>query len=288
MFLDKLSLINNVASTKKENIAHNPESSLKKIIPSKDIKDDIPVINRINPTIEFLINMENSKLMHELYRLMENQIQIYNEYKSYKVLELTSEQLDIFYKSNIELEIFKKEPFFVDSILVYEKRNINYKFFDSKSEVNKFVDEYKKKYTNDKGLYFLTSNTKGYLGKGLYVCCKDDENSDYLFNNLIADRLSLISRNSDGYIYFLEGQYSGLVKRCILGDLEGMYVLVDSLVEKPIKNREELYLYGEMGDEESTALNKDEAFNLKLQENLPDLDIRLSSVNDEIIEEAMG
>ena len=284
----KLGLINNVVSTKKENIVHTPESSLKKIIPNKNIYKDISVINRINTTIEFLINMKNTKLIYELYGLMESQIQIYNEYETYRVLELTLEQFDIFKRNNIEMEIFKKEPFFVDSILVYQKRSMNYKFFRSESEVNKFILEYDKKYESDKGLYFLTSNVKGYLGKGLYVCDKDDENSDCLFNNLISDRLGLISRNSDGYIYFLEGEYSGLVKKCILGDLEGMYILVDSLIKKPTKNREELYLYGEIDDEECTTLTKDEELNLKLQENLPDLNIKLSSVNYEVIEGAMG
>lgn len=288
MFLDKLGLINTVVSTKKENIAHTPESSLKKIIPNKNINKDIPGINRINATIEFLINMKNSKLMYELYRLMEDQIQIYNEYETYRVLELTSEQFDIFKRNNIKMEIFKKEPFLVDSILVYQKRSINYKFFGSESEVNKFILEYDKKCESDKGLYFLTSNVKGYLGEGLYVCDRDDEDSDCLFNNLISDRLSLISRSSDGYIYFLEGEYSGLVKKCILGDLEGMYILVDSLIKKPVKNREELYLYGEIDDEEYTALTKDEELNLKLQENLPDLNIKLSSIDYEIIEGAMG
>ena len=124
----KLGLINNVVSTKKENIVHTPESSLKKIIPNKNIYKDISVINRINTTIEFLINMKNTKLIYELYGLMESQIQIYNEYETYRVLELTLEQFDIFKRNNIEMEIFKKEPFFVDSILVYQKRSINYKF----------------------------------------------------------------------------------------------------------------------------------------------------------------
>ena len=64
--------------------------------------------------------------------------------------------------------------------------------------------------------------------------------------------------------------------------------MVDSLIKKPVKNREELYLYGEIDDEEYTALTKDEELNLKLQENLPDLNIKLSSIDYEIIEGAMG
>lgn len=288
MFLDKLGLINLIEPAKKENIAHNPESSLKKIIPKKDIKECIPVINKINTTIEFLISMKNSKLIYELYRLMEGQVQIYDEYGTHRVLELTSEQFSIFSKNNIEMEIFKKEPFLVDSILVYEKRKINYKFFNSEAEINKFIVNYNRNHETDEGLYFLTSNTKGYLGKGLYVCDKDDENSDCLFNNLVRDRLSFISRNSNRYIYFLEGEYSGLIKRCVLGELEGVCILVDSLIKKPIKNKEELYLYGEIDSEEYTTLTKDEEFNLKLQENLPDLNIKLSSVDCEIIEGAMG
>lgn len=286
MRLDKLGLKNKLIKNQKENVAYSSESSLKEVIPTKDNNKSVFDINKINTTIEFLINMKNSKLIYELYRLMENQIRIYNEYETHKVLEITSEQLEIFTRNNIKMEIFQKEPFFIDSILVYEKKSIEYKLFGSESELDRFILEYNKKLDEDKGLYFLTSNVKGYLGKGLYVCNKGDEVSDYLFNNLIGDRLNLIAKNSNGYIYFLEGKYSGLIKRCILGKLEGTYILVDSLNEQPIKNKEELYLYGEINNDESIGLTKDEQFNLKLQESFPDL--KLSSVDYEIIENAMG
>lgn len=295
MLLDKIGIINTKTSSKKENSTNNVDSSLTMNVPDKNVNKDnenifnnISIINKINNTIEFLINMNNSKLLYELYSLMENQIQIYDENKTYRVLELTQEQLNIFKKNNIEMEIFKKEPFCIDSIIVYEKRNIEYKFFGSQSEIERINLEYNKEFKRDEGLYFLTSNVKGYLGKGLYVCDIKDESSDILFNNLISDKLHVLSRNSNEYIHFLEGEYNGLIKKCILGNLEGMYVLVNPLSKRPAKNKEELCLYGDIEDEESNVISKDEEVNLILQKNLPDLTISLSSVSCEIEEDAMG
>lgn len=293
MLLEKLNLINNRIPSKKENIPNNVNSSLQTKSLNindndKNVCNNISNINKINNTIEFLIKMNNSKLLYELYDLMQNQIQIYNENKTYRVLELTLEQLDIFNKNNMEIELLKREPFSIDSIVVYEERSISYKFFASQTEINKFILEYNKEFTSDEGLYFLTSNAKGYLGKGIYVCDVNDKYSELLFNNLISDKLHVLSRNSDGYMHFLEGEYNGLIKKCILGDLKDMYILVNPLLKRPAKKKEELFLYGELENEEAIVATKDEDFNLKLQKNLPDLNISLSSVSYDVEEDAMG
>lgn len=287
MNLKDLDTTNGIPSQNK-NIRYSSDLLTKEFIRNKDIYSYISHINEINQTIEFLINMNNSKLMVELYRLMENQIRIYDVYGCSRVLELTAEQFKIFKKYNIGAEMFEVEPFSVDSILVYEIKMIDYKYFNSEAEIDSFISNYNKKQCDSEGLYFLTSASKNSLGSGLYVCNKNDEVSDCLFNNLIMDRLGMLSRNSDGYIYFLEGQYTGLIKRCIYGELKGMYVLMEELSNKPVKNKEELCLYGDIDIEGEILISKDEEFNLKLQENLPDYKLKLSCVKDEIIEGAKG
>lgn len=85
----------------------------------KNLESDINKFNSINKTIEFLLKMNGSKLICELYGFLKKQIKTYSEISTYRVLELTKEQLSLFKQYSVSLEIFKESPFSIDSILVY-------------------------------------------------------------------------------------------------------------------------------------------------------------------------
>lgn len=253
----------------------------------KNLESDINKFNSINKTIEFLLKMNGSKLICELYGFLKKQIKTYSEISTYRVLELTKEQLSLFKQYSVSLEIFKESPFSIDSILVYEYDSIEYNYYNSSTELDKIISKNINSLSVKDGLYYLTSNVKGYLGNGMHVSNINDEESCYTFNNLIYDRLSLLSRTSDGYIYYVSGKYSGLIKKCIYGKLKGVYVICDNLTLTPVKQREELCLYGEIEvSDDIYTLDDDDVFNLKLQENLPG--VKLSFVKDEIMEDAKG
>lgn len=284
MFFDKLVFSNKTKQVQDEkNISHS-SVSIEKEFEQSNL--NIQLINKINDTIKFLIDMGSPKLMHELYGFMKNQIKTYNKYEDSRVLEITSEQLNVFEDSNISIEIFREEPFNVDSIVVYENKEIDYKYIDSELELNKFLINLDNHATEDKGLYFLTSYAKGYLGAGVYVCDEESDNSNYLFNNIINDKIQVLSRNGK-HLKFLKGHYHGNIKKCILGGLEGIVILTDAVKEKPCLYKEELSLYGKIRNDFST-LSKDEQFNLRLQENLPEYNLKLSSTEYEICEDAKG
>ena len=285
MFLDK------IFSNEQSNINNQDEvpyskSQIKNINSKKNTRLDINRVNNINNTIEFLLKMNNSNLLFELYNFMKAQVITYSQYNNHKVLELTQEQLLLLEKYKIDLELFKNNPFNIDSIVVYQNRYITYRYFDSESELNKFESKSNSNFTDDIGLYYLTLNNFGYLGEGLYVCDIEEDDSCYLFNNLIYDRINMINKMSDGYIYFLEGNYSGLVKKCIYGKLKGMSVIIDKIKNKHIKKKEELHLYGEISESEYNYNVKDINLDLKLQQNFSG--IRLSSVKDEVLISAKG
>lgn len=284
MFFDKLGFSNKIKQAQDEKNISYDSVSIKKEFKQSNL--NIQLTNKINDTIEFLIDMSSPKLMEELYGFMKSQIKTYDKYENCRVLEITSEQLNVFEDSNISIEIFREEPFNVDSIVVYENREIDYKYIDSELELNKFLVSHDNQVMEDKGLYFLTSYAKGYLGAGIYVCDEENDNSIYLFNNIINDRIQVLSR-SGNYLKFVRGHYCGNIKRCILGNLEGMVVLMDTVKEKPCFYKEELSLYGKIRNE-SSIISKEEKFNLRLQESLPEYNLKLSSIEHEICEDAKG
>ena len=285
MFLDKVffneKLKLNNKSKSLDSISQNNLLNLE-----KENLLDVNQVNTINNTLDFLIKMNSSNLLLELYNFMKKQIRNYSEYDNERVLEITPEQLAIFTNHNINLDIFKKEPFSINSILVYENTQINYRYYDSTAGISRLKDETSKILSNDAGLYYLTLNKMGYLGNGVYVCDIDENESCYLFNNLIYDRLNMLSKSSDGYIHFLEGSYYGLIKKCIYGSLKGMKIIPVNIYNLSRRNKEELSLYGEVSEELSSQNIKELNMNLKIQESLPD--IRLSSISDEILDSAKG
>lgn len=250
---------------------------------------DIDSINVINSMIEFLIKMNNSKLMYELYLLMYNQIKEYNKFQTTRVLELTKEQYNLFMEKGILLNRFTEEPFNVDSVVVCGYEKLKYKFFNYESEIDKFIAKFNAKHDEDKGFLFLTSKINGYLGEGLYTCNESDDISSCLFNNLIHDKLEVLWRKTDGYLYFAEGIYTGMIKKCVYGELEGIYVLTENLSELPKKQQEELSLYGELEvdyDVNTTVDSKDD-FESKLMDSLAHLNVNVNvSTNED--ENAMG
>lgn len=267
-----------------------------KNIPYKDIshsselspKENIENINKVNSMIQFLIDMNNSKLMYELYLLMENQIITYNKYIEHRVLELTLEQYDLFIKNNLTMDRFTKKPFEVDSIVVCEYESIKYKCFGSKAEISDMLNKYNEYSCEDKGFFYLMSKLRGDFGRGLYVCNTLNDQSNYLFNTLIFEKLNILSRNSDGYIYYVEGEYTGLMSRCVFGELEGMYVLKECITSRPTEQKEELALYGEIEVDDIVMLPKEDKFELKLMESLSHLDVDVSFRKNNELEDAKG
>lgn len=277
---------------KKEQKINNYDNSISSSVSNINMIDecefeegnlDITEANKLNRIIDFLSELNFSKLRYELYDFMKKQIRVYNKYESFKVLELTKEQLDIFNSRNISIDEFKKEPFTVDAVVVHEEKEIEYKYFDSELELNKFLENYNRKINEDRGLYFLTSYAKGCFGDGLYVCDNNSELSQILFNNCINEKVDFLYRNGNDNLYFACGKYKGMTKRCISGKLEGMIVLLDNLDRKPKLYTENISLYGEY--EDILTLTKDEEMDLKLQENLGEVGIGLSFVDSE---RAMG
>lgn len=289
VIFDKLGFSNKIKPKKTENVSHDSASNKKNNNIVEEFEKgnlNIQLINRINDTIKFLIEMDSPKLIEELYQYMKGQIRIYDKYDIFKVLELTTEQVQIFKNKGIDIELFKEEPFNVDSVVVYENKELNYKYIDSELELNKFLLNYEDKVQEDKGLYFLTTYVRGYLGEGIYVCDEDTEESNYLFNNFINDRIYALSRNDNKYVHFLQGYYNGTVKRCIMGELKGAVILVEPIKHEPLLNKEELCLYGEI--EKEILINPECEFNNRIREVLSDCSLRLSSIDSEILEDAQG
>lgn len=292
MFFNKGKRVkSNLVSSEEKNISLNSSSlvsnqKLYSLDKDENIYEYISNMNKINYTIEFLVKINSEQLMKELYSLMESQICIYRDIKMSRILELTVEQFDILKKYNVELEYFKSEPFLIDSITIYEKVRLNYKYYDSESEIDSFLEEYDKKQEGARGLYFITSNLKGILGSGIYVCDMYNINSEYLFNNFIQDRVDILSRSSK-YIYYLEGEYSGIVKRCIFGELQNMCILLEPLKEYPLKNKERLSSYGLIDTGSQDAVRVSDEFGLKLQESILNIDTKLS-IYDDKSEEVFG
>lgn len=249
---------------------------------------NVKIIDEINDTLIFLINMKSPKLMYELYGLMKNQIQVYTDFNCFRVLELTSAQFKIFKSVKFEMDLFTQKPFNINSIVVQERTSLNYKYVDTKLELNRFLNECKEEHRNDRGLYFMSRYENGFLGNGVYVCDEDDDNSCYRLNGFINDRLNMLLSGDDEYLYYINGYYDGIVKKCVFGELDGIVVLVGPIEGKSFINKESLHLYGEISPVDEFRLSKDEMFEMSLQKNLPEYNIRLSSVNHEIIEGAQG
>ena len=285
MFLDELFFNNKLKLNNKsktlDSISQNNILNLE-----KENLLDISQVNTINNTLDFLIKMNNSNLLVELYNFLKKQIKNYSAYNNQRVLEITAEQLAIFTNNNIDLDMFKKEPFSINSIIVYENTQINYRYYDSTIGISNLKDESNKILSKDFGLYYLTLNKTGYLGSGVYVCDIDENESCYLFNNLIYDRLNILSKSSDGYIHFLEGNYCGIIKNCIYGSLKGIKIIPSNIYNISKRNKEELSLYGEVSEELSNKNIKELNMYLKIQESFPE--IRLSNITDEILDSAKG
>ena len=285
MFLDKVFFDNKSNANSQDKNLYSTHQT-KDINSKKNNRLDIDRVNSINNTIEFLLKINSSNLLFELYNFIKEQIITYPECDNYKVLELTQEQFLLLEKYKIDLKLFESNPFNIDSIVVYQNRYISYRYFDSEPALKKFETMLNKGIDSDIGLYYLTLNKMGYLGAGLYVCDIEDNDSCYLFNNLIYDRINAINKISDGYLYFLEGTYSGLVKKCVHGKLKGVNIIIDEIKKAPVKNKRELCLYGEVSEPECNYDSKDLNMHLKLQENLPG--VGLSCIKDEILSSAKG
>ena len=206
----------------------------------KDASFNICIMNKNLGAIDFLLSTNSKNLSMELYTLMKKQIsESFNS--EYKFLNLTKLQLEIFNTYKINLRIFLNSPFNVDYVNVIDSGEIECKIVDNELNIAKLKEDLI--LNEDMGLRLVTGYGLGHMGKGIYGCDVNDEESYFAFNSVISDRVNILSRNEITEVSYAEGSFSGLYKKCLCGKLEGMVLLLDGIMSNLDFDKESLEYY---------------------------------------------
>lgn len=201
---------------------------------------NIEKVNQLLVSMKFLLDVNSKNLSLELYKLLKNQISVSYD-GEHKFLDITKKQVELLNFFKFDFKDFLKEPFCVDFVNLVDIGEVYYKVIDKESNISRVKEDI---FLNeDIGLGIITGYGYGHIGKGVYGCDTNDENSYCFVNSAVSARANILSRSSVYELNYVEGKFVGKYKKCLLGKLEGILLLVDGTMYNSEFDKESLDYY---------------------------------------------